>query len=839
MVTIAQNSGLTSKEAQFRFKKYGPNRLEKSSQFSNFRILLSQFKSPLIYVLLVSGLVTILLKDFTDAVVILAAVVINTIIGFYQEQKAQKSLEALKNLLSLKTKVIRDGSQRIIDTDQVVIGDLISLAIGDRVPADGVLIEATDLTINEAILTGESVPVKKMATIVKNIKTEEFNDQSSAFAGSLVTTGIGKMLIIKTGMQTRMGEIGRQLSKIEEEKTPLQFQINSLAKILALAVGVISVLIFLIGNFFGYDFLQMFTTSVAVAVAAIPEGLAVSLTVILSLGMQRILKQKALVRKLLAAETLGSISVICVDKTGTLTEGQMKVIKWAGLKQDEKHHQLMIKAAILCNDMRDPLETAMMDWAVSQNKNQDLTKQYLRLNEIPFSPKYKYIATLHQQPDSDKQLVFFSGAPEVILAKSKLTDQEAGQWHKKFNNYAASGYRLVGFAYKERKGGSKTIKNDQLTDFNWLGVLIYEDPVRKGVKKVLEACQQAQIKVKVITGDYLFTALAILKKVGIDDGHLAIEGDQLDKLTPQELKKKITQTILFARTTPEQKLKIVQVLKEQGEVVAMMGDGVNDAPALKQADIGIVVGDASDVARQTADIVLLESDFGVILKAIEGGRAIFENIRKVTLYLLAHGFAEVILISGSLLLKLPLPVTAAQILWINLFQDSFPAIALAFEPEEKGLMLNPPRPKKTPILNFELKFLIFVIGSLMNLILLSLFYLLNQGLWSFMHPQTIIFAALGVNSLFIAFACRSLNKQLFSFNPFGNKKLSLAVVFGFLLLVLAIYWPPLQFFLKTQAIGLSEWLVLIALGVFNFLAVELTKMIFLFNQRKELKKATF
>jgi len=835
MILDDQKFGLSSKQAELKLNQNGPNRLEESSQFNSLKILFSQFKSPLIYILLISGLITFFLKDYIDTIVILAAVVINTIIGFYQEQKAQKSLEALRSLLSLKTKVIRDGKQQIVDTEKVVSGDLVYLTIGDRVPADGVLIQATDLTVNEAILTGESLPVKKNPVIVKNFQTQNFKDQNLAFAGSLITTGVGKMIVLKTGYQTKMGKIGHQLVKVDEGKTPLQLQIGNLAKILAWLVGAISILIFIIGILLNYNFLQIFTTSVAVAVAAIPEGLAVSLTVILSLGMQRILKQKALVRKLLAAETLGSVSVICADKTGTLTEGQMKVVDWAGLEQDSDHHQLMIRAAILCNDMRDPLETSMMDWAMSENKKQDLFKLYPRLNEIPFSPKYKYIATLHSQPETDKQLIFFSGAPEVILARSNLDNKQIKQWRKKFNDHAGLGYRLVGFAYKERKSNSKNISDNQMHDFNWLGVLVYEDPVRKGVKQVLEACQRAHIKVKVITGDYLSTALAILKKVGIDNGHLAIEGDQLDKLSPEELKKKVAETVLFARTSPEQKLKIVQALKEQQEVVAMMGDGVNDAPALKQADIGIVVGDASDVARQTADMVLLESDFGVILKAIEGGRAIFENIRKVTLYLLAHGFAEVILIGGSLLLRLPLPVTAAQILWINLFQDSFPAVALAFETGEKGLMTKPPRLKKASILNFELKFLIFVIGSLMNLILLSLFYFLNHGLWPFLHPQTMIFTALGINSLFIAFACRSLNRSLFSFNPFGNKQLSLAIFIGFLLLSLAIYWPPLQLFLKTQPIGWREWSILITIGIFNLLALELTKKIFIFNHQKKLR----
>ncbi|MFQ6003762.1 MAG: cation-translocating P-type ATPase, partial [Candidatus Zixiibacteriota bacterium] len=520
-----------------------------------------------------------------------------------------------------------------------------------------------------------------------------------------------------------MGKIGKRVEKVEEEKTPLQVQLGKLARILAIAVGGITLLIFLFGEYLGYEPLQMFTTSVAIAVAAIPEGLVVTLTVILALGMQRILAKKAVVRKLISAETLGSVTVICADKTGTLTEGKMRVVDAATSNQQPATREMLIRAAILCNDMRDPLEVAMWEWAEKELKTQKanvktIQEKYPRLDEIPFSPKHKYIATLHPG------LLFISGAPEVILGKCKIQNAKIKLWQRKLNEYGDKGYRLVGFGYKKTKKGKRKISHEDLKDFEWLGILVYEDPVRKGVKTALKECQKAGIKVKVITGDYVSTAVAILKQLDLklDTETQVMEGEELERISEKELAKRVAEVVLFARTNPEQKFKIVQALKEKGGVVAMTGDGVNDAPALKTADIGIVVGEASDVAKETADMVLLDSNFATIVHAVEEGRTIFENIKKVVLYLLADSFTEVILIGGSLALRLPLPVTAAQILWVNLVEDTLPGIALAFEPEEKEVMDEPPRPRGAPILDLELKTLIFIIGIFTDLVLFALFY---------------------------------------------------------------------------------------------------------------------
>jgi len=828
--------GLSLSQATKRLAQFGPNELRSIQSFSSLKIFLSQFKSPLIYILVMAGLVTLFLNHLTDAAVIFAAVVVNTILGFYQEQRSEKSMLALRSLMAPLAKVIRDGQKQMIEAKNLVPGDLVVLTIGDRIPADGILIESTDITVNEAILTGESVPVRKKPTLNLGVgESASEKQQSLVFMGTTVSTGIAKMVVLKTGTATRLGGMGKLVTKVIEEKTPLQVQISRLAKILALVVAGMATFIFFLGKFLGYETLQIFTISVAVAVAAIPEGLVITLTVVLSLGMQRILKRKALVKQLLASETLGSVSTICADKTGTLTEGQMKVVRALVEKEEKK----LIEAAILCNDMRDPLEVAMMDWAKERLKDKklafgmkELKTNYKRLDEIPFNPSYKYIATLHQEKKTGEKLLFFSGAPEVILKRSKFkSSKEKEELLNKFKEYGQQGYRLVGFAYKKLKSQAKGIKKEDLEGFLWLGFLVYEDPIRKGVKEALKECQQAGIKVKVITGDYLETALAVISKLGIENHQKVLEGGQLEEMSDDELKKIMPEVVLFARTTPEQKLRIVRILKENNEVVAMMGDGVNDAPALKEADIGIVVKAASDLAKENAEMVLLDSNFATIVHAVEEGRAIFENIKKATFYLLSLSFVEIILIGGSLLFRFPLPITAVQILWVNLFQDSLPAIALAFEPKERCLMTELPRKKQAPIIDSQMKILLLAV-SFMAPFFLSLLILIGfKGFLSFHFSQTLVFAGLGIISLLVVLASRSL-RQAFRLQFWQNPFLIVALATGSFLLLMAIYWPPLQFFLKTQPLKWNEWLLIGTLSILNLLVLELIKKFLLLRKNR-------
>mgnify|MGYP001559838205 CR=1 FL=1 len=668
---------MSQTEAEARLKQFGENKLRKKKEVRWLRVLLFQFKSPLIYVLVIASGVTLVLGDVVNAAVIGAAVALNTILGFYQEIKAEKSLEALSKMLTPKAKVIRGGERQMIEASQVVAGDICILEIGERVPGDGEIIEADSLSLNEAVLTGESEAVKK-----------HIGDE--VFMGTTVSSGIARMRVKKTGPSTALGAIAESLIGIKEEPTPLQKQLARLAKKLAVMVGIICLAIFGAGLLAGKPLVEIFITAVALAVSAIPEGLAVALTVVLAIGMQRIFKRKALVRRLVVAETLGGVTVICVDKTGTLTEGKMTVI--GALTTNEV---LLRKAAVLCNDMRDPLETAMNDWArhapqqprgkpgkpnnrISESSafaEQELVE---RLDTLPFDPKKKYIATLHQsQLDAGQALLLVSGAPEVILNKSGLSEKEKQEWLEKLITEAKKGHRLVGFAYKEIN--CRKIKESEIENLKWLGCLVYEDPLRKGVKEALMEAKRAGIKVKVITGDYRHTAEAIMNKLSLQAEELKptqiMEGYELEKLSSEELDKRIEEVVLFCRTSPEQKLRIVEALQDNQEVVAMTGDGVNDAPAIKKADIGIVVEGASAVAQETADMVLLDSNFSTIIGAVEEGRNIFINLKKIVLYLMSDTFSEIILVIASVVLGLPLAITASQILWINLIVDFLPYFA--------------------------------------------------------------------------------------------------------------------------------------------------------------------
>lgn len=760
---MVKQVGLTQQQVQQALTKYGENKLKEKKELKWLKVLISQFRSPLIYILVIAGGITLALGDIVDASVIAAAVVVNTIFGFYQEMKAERGLRALVKMLTPKAKVIRDGQRQIIDASQVVPGDICVLEIGERVPADGMIIESESLSLDEAILTGEirSVP-KKL--------------RSKAYMGTVVVSGIAKMLVKKTGPSTALGAIAESLKETKEEPTPLQKQLKLLAKKLALAVGVICGTIFLTGWLLGDPLLEIFTTSVAVAVSAIPEGLVVSLTVVLAIGMQRIFKRKALVRKLVAAETLGNVTIICCDKTGTLTEGKMKVVK--ALTNDEP---LLRKAAVLCNDMRDPLETAMMSWG-----KEKFSGEVKRLDSIPFDPKTKLIATLHPG------LLLVSGAPEALLQKCSMTNFQFSNWIKRFDQEANKGYRLVGFAYKKTaKIGFKNLQ--------WLGLLIYDDPIRKGVKETLAAARQAGIKVKMITGDYRATAEAVARQLGIKPENVV------------------------SRATPEQKLKIVEVLQSRGEVVAMMGDGVNDAPALKKADIGIVVASASAVSQETADMVLLDSNFGTILAAIEEGRGIFHNLKKIILYLLSDAFAEMILILGSLVCRLPLPVLASQILWVNLIDDGLPNVALTLEPKVKTLMAVKPAGFRRELLDRELKLLSGVISTTAGLMALAIFWIYLKAWGSLELARTMAFTLLAVSTLMYVFSCKDLRKPIWQIDLTDNLFLIASAFFGLGLQMLVLYLPKLQAIFRTAALGLKEWLVVVGLNFILIWVIEAVK----------------
>ena len=744
--------GLNSNDISKLLQKHGPNQFANKKSYSTIKILISQFTSPLVYVLAFAGLMTIYLREWFDASVILLVVLINSLLGFYQEKKAAKALEALKVFLKPKTQVIRDGQHRTIPLSEIVPGDICVISPGQSIPADGVLVLAENLTLSEAMLTGESRAVnKKQLVDFGDKKFEELSivdpQNKSAknwvYMGTIVKSGVGHLLVVKTGRHTQIGKIAQTLATLEEKPTPLQRKLVNLSKMLSLIVVISTIIVFLFGWWRGEEFITMLETAIAIAVSAIPESLVISLTVILSLGMQRIFKRKALVRKLLAAETLGSVSVICCDKTGTLTEGKLTVAQFVGDKKE------LIKAAILANDEVDEIGSSLHDWAQEELKKgskwttaktiAEFKDQYQRLSSLPFSSERKYMASLVSRGASN--YLYMVGAPELIISKSSLSKSQQQLELSHLKSMTEQGYRVIGVASKKMTDHSST-KLESVTNLTWQGLLAFEDQVRPGVKEALSTAHKAGINIKVITGDYAQTAVAVLEKLGFAKQDLVSDkimtGEQLTKYSKSELRSKIKNTVLFSRTTPDQKLEIVKVLQELGEVVAMTGDGVNDAPALKAAEIGVVVNEASDVSKETADMVLLNSNFKSIVLAVKEGRIIIETMKKVITCLLTDVFSELILIGGSLMMGWPLPITAVQILWVNLVEDSLPGLSLAFETSDDQVMEDAPKGKEKSIIDSEMVTII-VIVSLVDILMLVLYGWLRNIGTPMIEIRTIIF----------------------------------------------------------------------------------------------------
>ena len=828
--------GLREVEVRERLSRFGANTIDHRKEVGDFTLLRSQFSSPLIYILIFAAFITILLGDFVDSGVICLAVIVNTILGFYQERKAQRALTALRAILTPKAVVVREGKRQSVEAADIVPGDVCFVGLGERVPADGVVVEEDDFTVTEAILTGESLPLAKRSVRMKELdgidvefireRWKGLGREEKVFAGTIVTSGTASVLVVITGSETEVGKIASSLEETVQEQTPLQKRIARFSNQLAVFVGITSIVIFVTGILVGESFLSIFSTSVAIAVAAIPEGMAVSLTVILAIGMQRILRHKALVRKLMAAETLGSVTVICADKTGTLTEGVMRVIK-----ADFVDEEVGIQAAVLANDQRDPLEIAIWDW-VREKKQldpQQIAEAWERIDAIPFSPKEKFTAKLYDGR------VYVMGAPEVVLSFCSMPGSNKHRWIRKFEEYGLRGLRIVGFAMRRRKEGERELtKKSVKSGLVWVGIVVHEDPLREGVKEALFEANKAGIRVKVITGDHRATAEAVLEQLGLLTRKdklrarfpLVMEGSELETLSLDELRGRVRDTVLFSRIDPVQKLKIVKALQANGEVVAMTGDGVNDAPALKRADVGIVVSGATDVAKETADMVLMDDNFATIVAAIEEGRGIFENLRKVILYLLSDSFSAVTLVMGSLLLGIPLPLTAVQILWINFISDGFPNLALTVEPKEGDLMQQKPRDPREPLVSLEIKYLILLISvvtGVVTLLAFSRFWSLNGDVVS---ARTLAFAMLGMNTLIYVFSARSLRQPIWQTKFFSNPWLLLAVFGGFLIQLGALYTPILQRLLATRPLTHIEWLLVMSQAVFVIGLIEGVKWIF-------------
>lgn len=864
-------NGLSTFEAEKRMQMYGRNKLPEEKILSSFKIFISQFKSPLIYILIVAAAASFLLKEYIDAGVIAVVVAFNTIIGFFQENKANKAIAMLRKMVEYRILVMRNGKEIEINSDMLVAGDLIYLREGERVPADSRIIEARNLQIEESSLTGESIPSdKNNATL--NAGAVIADRENIAFMGTTVVRGHGTAIVCETGTNTQIGKITKMISETHEGDTPLQAKLKRLGRNLSLALILIILVIFIAGvweinaGIEQLSYFKMFETAVAVAVGVIPEGLAVAVTAILAIGMQRILKKKSLVRKLLAAEILGSTSVICTDKTGTLTEGKMQVSHIASHEElienkghefngmvSEENHIEVLKIGMRCNDavienpkdelesikiIGDPTETALISAAMQAGleKKKDVFK-HPRINEITFDTDRKYMATLNKY-DKRKNIIYVKGAPEIILnfssrlkigrSKIDLTKSDIDRIKSQINEFTKKGLRVLAVAYKHIDLKTNKIDESDMSDLVFVGILGLKDPLRKEAKETISLCKQAGIRTIIVTGDHKLTAKAIAKEVGLDSKEENImEGHELEKISDERLKSIVRKIDIYARVSPKHKLKIINAWKSLGEVVAMTGDGVNDAPALKAADIGIAFGSGTDVAKETSDMILLDNNFKTIIDAVKQGRAIFENIRKVVLFLLKDSFIHIILVGGSLLFRLPLPLLPVQILWVNLIEHSLLNFPLAFEREEDDVMKEKPIKRDEPIMNKEAKILTFFASTSVDAVLLTLFvYLFSVG-YDLERLRSIILLGVGIDSLFLIFSFKTLRKNIWNQNLFSNKILNICVVIAAIFLFGAVYLPFLQNILHTQALGLYEVVIVLIFGMLELFAVELTKWVYI------------
>ncbi len=877
-------NGLSHKEAEKRMRKSGANELPKEKPLGKLTIFLTQLKSPLIYILLIAGGISMLLRDYVDMGVIFGAVILNTIIGFIQENKANSTLKKLKQLIKHKAYVLRDGNEIKIDSGMLVAGDVIIIKAGNRISADARLLEADNLLINESMLTGESVPAEKSISVQEE-GASIADRKNMVYAGTITVKGIGRAVVVATGQKTEIGKIASLVNETEDEKTPLQDRLARFSNFLGAIIVAVIVAVAAIGIIQGRPLFDMFIMGVALAVSAIPQGLIVSVTVILVLGMQRILKQKALVRKLVAAETLGSTTVICTDKTGTLTEGKMHVARIIigekefeagslGSRQDSveaKVVSLALQTAMMCNDavvenpedalaewriMGASTDVALMSAAVQSGLNKEkLLKIEPKIGELPFDSNNKFMINLHKK-NSGGFVLYEKGAPEKLLDKSamfyhkgktrKMTAVERRKLDNNYNKLTSKGLRVIGVAIRHFKNPANSIKNTCLAkgegvkwekidnNLTFIGFIAIKDPLRPEVKETIKICRQAGIRPIIITGDHQLTAKAVAIEVGfkVKDKNI-ITGEILDKMPDGKLKNQVNKIDIYARVSPHHKLRIVQALQSRGEVVAMTGDGINDSPALKAADIGISLGGGTDIAKEASDIVLLDNNFKTIVASVRQGRIIFANIRKVVTYLISDSFSEVILIVGSIFLGMPLAILPTQILWINIVNDGLPGYSLAFEKGAKGVMRKRPIKKQEPILSKEMKVIIFGVGVIRDLFVFVLFvYLFNIGT-DVAYLRTVFFALLGTKSLISIFSLRDLNYPVWRLSPFSNLYLVGAVLASFSLLLAAVYWRPLQGILSTVSIGVNAWALIILVSIISVLMVEAVKYYFIAKENRQ------
>jgi P-type Ca2+ transporter type 2C len=856
------SNGLSEKQVEQRLKQQGYNELQEGEKQSALLLFFSQFKDFMVLVLLAATFISGLLGEYIDAIAIIAIVLINGILGFFQERKAEKSLQALKELSAPQVQVLRDGNWTKIPSKELVAGDIIKFSSGDRIGADVRLIKTTSLEIEESALTGESVPVQKSTEVLRANDLGIGDMENIAFMGTMVTRGSGVGCVVATGMKTAMGQIADLLQNAETMETPLQRRLEQLGKILITTALLLTVLVVGIGVLQGHDLYTMFLAGVSLAVAAIPEGLPAIVTVALSLGVQKMIKKNAIVRKLPAVETLGCASVICSDKTGTMTQNKMTVTHlWSGEKtwtvdgtgykpsgqfyqvnkvidvKSEKALQQLLMFGILCNHASlvvkdeeyvldgDPTEGALLVSAMKAGFDRNnLLKQYEIVKEFPFDSSRKMMSIIVKD-GSGKEFVVTKGAPDVLVGISEsilvnervqpLSQEYRTKTQNAINDLASQALRTIAIGYKPLTGNANAMtEKDAERDLIFIGLQGMIDPPRPEVKEAVKECRDAGIKTIMITGDHVITAKAIAKQLGIlTTGSKVLDGKALSEMDVSELEDVVDDVSVFARVSPEHKLKIVKALQNRGHIVAMTGDGVNDAPAIKAADIGVAMGiTGTDVAKEASSLVLLDDNFATIKAAIKEGRNIYENIRKFIRYLLASNVGEILVMLFAMILGLPLPLVPIQILWVNLVTDGLPAMALGLDKPEDNVMKRGPRHPKEGVFARGLGWKVvsrgFLIGT-MTLIAFIIAY--NQHPDELIYAQTIAFATLVMAQLIHVFDCRS-EVSVLSRNPFGNPYLVWSVISSVLLMLIVIYYPPLQPIFHTVPIEPRDWMLVLGLA---------------------------
>lgn len=852
--------GLNSNEARERIRMHGPNKLPDKKKLSVVGLFFRQFKNPLIYILFVAFFISILTSHWVDAIIISVVIYVSSVIGFFQEYKAGQALERLNTLIRYDVKVLRDGSPVFVPHEQIVPGDVIFLSSGDKIPADARLIEVTNFSTIEASLTGESLPLPKHTDPLPDT-TPLAERKNMIYAGTVAASGNAKAIVTATGIKTELGNIATMVQSTREERTPLQVQLVVFGKWLGIVLVVLNILIFTVGIFTGIPLLEMFMTSVAVVVSAVPEGLIPAMTVILTVGMNKLVKKNGLVRKLVAAETLGSVTVICTDKTGTLTLGEMRTdsfitsdaVQHGEPVPGEMHPDIenLLKIAVLCNagfidnkngEMKvsgNATDRALLLAGYHAGMDKSfLLKQFPLLAEIPFGSEHKYMATLHAVSEKkNQQVIYTKGAPEKILSFSnfflknglivRLEEADRNKVQTAYHELTSKGLRVIGFGFKYRDhpDGHQFAQAD-ITNLIFAGLVAFKDPLRPEVGYAIQQCREAGIKTVMITGDHKQTAATIANELGMTvRADEVLEGAELDNLSDDELIKRVGNIKVFARVEPRHKSRIVSAFQHIGEVVAMTGDGVNDSPALKKSNIGVAMGSGTDISKDVADLVLLDDNFNTIVEAVRRGRIIFDNIRKVLLFLLTDAFSTMILVGGAVLLGLPLPLLPAQILWIKLAESSLPAMALAFDEVDENLMQRKPRKKDEPLINNEMKKLILFYAVVMDSLLFFIFYYFWNSTGNLDFARTVTFVALGMNTFFYVFAIRGFRLPVYKLNPFDNKFLLLTLAMGMSLILVAVYIPVFNKLLQTVPLGSSEWKLLISYAVLSIIVYEAGKQL--------------